>query len=547
MTDPCLPSTQPEPPRRILIAEDERIIARDIKQCLENLGYCVTAIATSGAEAIQSVHETQPDLVLMDIRLKGKIDGIQAAQQIWEEADIPIIYATGHSDQSTLQRATQTAPFGYLLKPIEEKELYVAIETALCRYRLDRHLQEREQWLRSIVQKIGDGILVFNVNGQVRYLNSTAEALTGWSNADALNQPIASVFNLINAATKRRVDPAIIRTLDDGILVHWSSQTVLVAKDGTERSVSTSTAPIVGKHDGITGAVVVCRQVASPWERSPCQVETQPRDLEQHLGAMTQIARLKEDFLRSVSQDLKTPLTSIQMAIQLLEVMLDQHGILNLGADVDIERVTRYLGILRHQCDRELSLVNNLLDLQKLNAQAYTLSPTRIDLHDWIPDILAPFRPRLDPRQLQLQVSLAPNLPPLMTDSPSLKRVLSELLDNACKYTPDGGTIWVAVDQGSDEHDALTANRVSRAGAFTQFSVKNMGDKLPQQELNLLFEPFYRASNGDRWRQQGIGLGLAIVKKLVQLLDGQISVTSTAELTCFTLMLPDLASPPVSH
>jgi PAS domain S-box-containing protein len=538
MIDPQSSPAQPSRPTRILIAEDERIIARDIKQCLENLGYCVTAIAASGTEAIQSVHQTQPDLVLMDIRLKGDIDGIQAAQQIWEDFSIPIIYATGHSDQSTLQWATLTDPFGYLLKPIEEKELYVAIETALHRYRLERRLHEREQWLSSVLEKIGDGVIVFNVSGQVRYLNPTAEMLTGWTSAEALNQPIANVFRLIDAETKQLVAPAVIRALEDGILVHWSAQTLLVAKDGTERPMSTSTAPLIGEHDTITGAVVVFRQANSPWEQSSLHSEIQPQTLQNRLGEVHQIAQLKEDFLSSVSHELKTPLTSIQMAIQLLEVVLDQHGVLNLGVHSDIERITRYLGILRHQCDRELSLVNNLLDLQKLNANAYMLKPTPLQLQEWVPSILAPFQPRLDQRQLQLDVRINPNLLPLTTDAPSLERILSELIDNACKYTPDGGALCVVIDHVPDIENEPGLSHSNQASMAIQFSMKNTGGELPQDAMNLLFEPFYRLSNGDRWRQSGIGLGLAIVKKLVQLLGGQINATSDSEWTCFTLQLP---------
>ncbi len=130
------PRPKPDTPRpiQILVVEDERIIALNLKENLEALGYAVPAIAATGEQAIAAATDLQPDLVLMDIRLKGAMDGIQAAEQIWERLQIPIIYVTGHSDRSTLERAKVTTPFGYVLKPVKERELYVAIETALQRY-----------------------------------------------------------------------------------------------------------------------------------------------------------------------------------------------------------------------------------------------------------------------------------------------------------------------------------------------------------------------------------------------------------------------------
>lgn len=119
---------------QILVVEDERVVARDIKACLENLGYIVPAIASSGIEAIEQAQALHPDVVLMDIRLKGEIDGIQAAQHIWQELHIPVIYSTGHSDRATVERAMATDPLGYILKPIKEQDLYVTLKTALKRY-----------------------------------------------------------------------------------------------------------------------------------------------------------------------------------------------------------------------------------------------------------------------------------------------------------------------------------------------------------------------------------------------------------------------------
>jgi len=119
---------------KILVVEDERIVAKDIVKSLQRLGYLVVASVASGEEAIKKVHETQPDLVLMDIMLKGEMDGIEAAEVIKSSSDIPIIYLTAYADDKTLQRAKVTEPFGYILKPFDERDLHTTIEIALRRH-----------------------------------------------------------------------------------------------------------------------------------------------------------------------------------------------------------------------------------------------------------------------------------------------------------------------------------------------------------------------------------------------------------------------------
>ncbi|NJO40088.1 MAG: hybrid sensor histidine kinase/response regulator [Cyanobacteria bacterium CRU_2_1] len=124
---------------RVLVVEDEKVIAWHIEQTLERLGHTVVASLVSGAKAIQIAEETKPDLVLMDVRLKGGIDGITAAEQIYARFDIPIVYLTAHTDDTTLERAKHSAPFGYLVKPLREHDLQTTIEIILHRHRLEQY------------------------------------------------------------------------------------------------------------------------------------------------------------------------------------------------------------------------------------------------------------------------------------------------------------------------------------------------------------------------------------------------------------------------
>ncbi len=122
---------------RILVVEDEAIVAKDVQSRLEGLGYAVIGIAASGEQAVSKAMETQPDLVLMDIRLKGQMDGVEAAGQIRDRFNIPVVYVTAYADDDTLRRAKITQPFGYILKPFETRELHTTIEMALYKHQLE--------------------------------------------------------------------------------------------------------------------------------------------------------------------------------------------------------------------------------------------------------------------------------------------------------------------------------------------------------------------------------------------------------------------------
>lgn len=145
---------------KILIVEDELITAMDMKNRLEDFGYSVPFTVASGEEAIEKVEEICPDLVLMDVMLEGDMDGIQAAEQIHARFDIPVVYLTAYADDNTLQRAKITEPFGYILKPFEEKELLTIIEIALYKHKMEIELKEREEMYSALVENGNDGIII---------------------------------------------------------------------------------------------------------------------------------------------------------------------------------------------------------------------------------------------------------------------------------------------------------------------------------------------------------------------------------------------------
>lgn len=239
----------------ILVVEDETIVAKDIQCTLARLGYKVPATATSGEEAVRKAGEIQPDLVLMDIVLKGPMDGVETARELRIRYDVPVVYLTAYADDHTLQRVKETAPGGYLLKPFQPSELRPTIEMALHRAHLERHVRESLRWLATTVRCVEDGVVTTNGKGRVTYLNPAAEALTGWDSCEAVGLTLDTVLTRereIPCGTDPGDAMQVCRIIP---FVHHT----LVTKDGDRRLIQGRSAPVVSEQGEIIGSVVVFR------------------------------------------------------------------------------------------------------------------------------------------------------------------------------------------------------------------------------------------------------------------------------------------------
>lgn len=239
---------------------------------------------------------------------------------------------------------------------------------------------------------------------------------------------------------------------------------------------------------------------------------------------MKRLDQLKDSFLSTTSHELRSPVTNMRMAIRMLKLAIAQERAtpeltkLEKGGSVE-----RYLQVLNAECEREISLINDLLDLQRLEAGEQPIAVEPIRLQDWLPDVVAPFHERARDRQQTLQVNVSKNLPVLVSERASLERILAELLNNACKYTPLSGQITVTVQAQLDSMRIL---------------ISNTSVKISDNELTHIFDKFYRIPNSDPWKQGGTGLGLALVQKLMEHLGGIITVESTLRQLLFTVELP---------
>ncbi|WP_310423300.1 HAMP domain-containing sensor histidine kinase [Chamaesiphon sp. VAR_48_metabat_135_sub] len=243
-------------------------------------------------------------------------------------------------------------------------------------------------------------------------------------------------------------------------------------------------------------------------------------ELIERISELESICQKKDDFINNISHDLRAPLMNIKMAAQMLTSSLrtdSQISNLLLG-----HRAQKYLSILEQECEREVELINDILDLQRLELSIDGLNLEPVEIATWLPITIEPFIHRANSHHQKLNASASEWIPTIEIDRVCLNKIFTELLNNACKYTHADGEIIVRIDGNA---------------SWISIVVKNQAE-ISVQHLPHIFEQFYRIPGSDRSQQGGTGLGLSLVQKIVRQLNGQIHVTSNSGWTEFTVKLP---------
>ncbi len=400
--------------KSILIKEDEPVTALLIEKILVNLGYHVAGIARDGMEAVSKSETLKPDLVLMDIGLPGKIDGVTAANQINTKLNIPIIYATATSDNETLQRVLKSDLSGYVLKPIDPTQLYTTVETALHRAELERNLKELNDKLEEIVEE-------------------RTKAL-------------------------KEANRKLLTEIDRRKLVE--------------------------------------------------------KGLEESLENEKEISELKSRLVRIVSHEFKTPLTSILSSAELINHYTTKPD--------KVDLVSKHASTIKRSAIRLTDILNDTLFFDKTNKNDYQLSLSEFDVVETI-QMLINDLPYEDAVRNLIKIETNQDQVILKLDRGLFYQVIQNLVTNAIKYNQDQNEIRVVINTENE-------NRL-------KIKVIDKGIGIPSDEQKHLFEIFQRASNVENI--EGSGIGLAIVKQSIELLHGNINMTSEKNKgTCFTVNLP---------
>ena len=247
---------------RILVVEDESSVAAYIVELLETLGYKASTVVRTGEEAIRVAAKSRPALALIDITLKGDLDGVETGERIHNRFNMPVVYLTDRANEDLLKRAKITEPFGYVLKPVEERRLHLNIEIALYRHETERRFMEREQWLSTILRSIGDAVIAVDEGGMVTFMNPVAEVLAGWRLEEILGKHLADIFHVITEKTSVPIQHHIMDALHKGTIVGRTDRhTTLISKVGRETPIDYNAAPLRDDQNNIVGVVVVFRDI----------------------------------------------------------------------------------------------------------------------------------------------------------------------------------------------------------------------------------------------------------------------------------------------
>jgi PAS domain S-box-containing protein len=498
---------------RILVVEDEKIIARGIEKRLRVLGYEVVGLVPTGEEAVLKAADLRPDLVLMDINLGGRLDGVEAARLIRARTGSPVVFLTAFSDDATLQRAKLTEPHGYILKPFEDKDLQTAIEIGLYKHAIERRLKENEQWLAATLGSIGDGVIATNESGLVRFMNLLAEQLTGWTQAEALGRHVREVFTIVGEKDRLPVPNPVLEALARGAPVSLVPGTVLIDRAGCERPIDDSAAPIRGVTGVVEGAVLVFRDVS---ER---------RRLEEHLRQaqkMEAIGRLAG----GIAHDFNNIMTVITGFSELLLT----------DALPAAERREAARNI--HEAGKKAA---DLTAQIMAFSRKQMLVPCDLNLNTVVRDVATMVR-RLIGADVGLVTETDPDLVTVKADPSQVAQVILNLAANARDSMPHGGKLVLRTETVRCGADPGPGKPSLKLGTYAVLSVSDTGCGMPEEVLAHLFEPYFTTKG----LGHGTGLGLATVYGIVAQSGGHIEVSSAVGTgTTFRVYLPQSEDPAV--
>jgi two-component system, cell cycle sensor histidine kinase and response regulator CckA len=502
----------------VLVVEDERLVARDIADTLTRMGYDVTAEVASASECLEHVRARRPDLVLMDIHLQGEVDGIEAAQRLREDFDIPVVFLSAYADDQTVNRAKHTAPLGYLLKPFRKSELKSAVELGLYKHQMERRLRDRERWFSTTLRAIGDAVIAVDVEGNVSFMNRAAESMTGRTLVDLEGKPLSSAFRLVNEKTRESVSDPTLVALERREVVSLPSHTALVTAE-REVSVEDSAAPIVDERGHLLGAVVVLRDV------SVARKAQEQFALSDRLASLGAVAA-------GVAHEINNPLTYIVGNVGFLgEELARLRRLAALGlTDEQAPALADCLGQLDQltsEIDEGATRVARIVsDLGRFGQQPAPIRSGNIrQALDWAVRVS---RAAIT-QHASLELELDP-VPFVRGDEGRLGQVFLNLLLNAAHACRHGDATTHAVTVSCHLEPPGEDGR-----AFVVVSVRDTGTGMSEQVLERIFEPFFTTKPIG----MGTGLGLSVCHGIIQELGGSIGVTSVlGEGSLFEVRLP---------
>jgi len=478
----------------VLIVEDERIVAKDLQHTLAAMGYDAFAIASSADEALSHASEKCPDLVLMDIRIKGPHDGIETADLLRQRFGVPVVYLTAHADDATIERAKRTTPYGYLMKPVKSAELRSAIEVTIHRHEMEKQLAAAQRWFATTLRSIDDAVITVDVDGKIAFVNPAGERLLGAAGDQAIGQPASELMRL--------GEPGQPASPLDEVLA--GRKTVAIAELRLDtpayanRVISGTASPVFDGNE-LLGAAMVFRDIT---DRKRMQQQLEIADRLASLGTLT----------AGVAHQINNPLAVVLANSSYLRSELDDVGV-----------------ALRSTDDPDRELAERIHELSEVHSE---ISAAGLRIGKIVADLKAFSRPsgetagaadvgsaiswavRTTEHEFRHRARLICEvavLPPAMCDETRLGQVFVNLLMNAAQAIAPGRASCNEV-----------AVRAHAEGDRIIVEVRDTGPGIARDDLGRIFEPFYTT----KAIGEGTGLGLSVCHGIVTSVGGELEVDS---------------------
>ncbi|UVD73421.1 histidine kinase dimerization/phosphoacceptor domain -containing protein [Leptospira borgpetersenii] len=338
---------------KILVVEDEIIVAVNLGQKLKKLGYELVGITSSGEEAIQKAEENHPDLVLMDINIEGNLDGIETAEVLRNRFHTPVIYLTAYADENTLDRAKKTQPLGYIVKPFESDQLRSSIEVALYKNEIEQRSKQTEEKLKGVLDQLGAGIVTTDENGFLLFMNPAAEKLTGCKYKDHLGKPIREILFFENK-TGDTIGNVVEEVLKSGLPIE-NENIILISKNGNNQEIQLQSSPILGAEDRLMGTFNILRtkeQHTNTTEKDTYLKEIHHR-IKNNLTIISSIFSLRSGQADEESNDILRESQNRLRAVALLhEILYESKDLSSISFELYVKKLTDALFEI-YQVDRE--------------------------------------------------------------------------------------------------------------------------------------------------------------------------------------------------
>ena len=506
----------------IMVVDDNPSNLKLLMDILSYEGYKVRVV-NGGDLALRSVAYKIPDLIILDIKMPD-IDGYEVCRRLKKEeksCEIPVIFISALNDIEDKVKGFDLGAVDYISKPFQPKEVLFRVKnhlqlrnlqmqleitnTMLIAELAERKLMEdvlfkEKERLKITLLSVGDGVISTNNSGKIEIVNEVAQELLGWSQEEARGQCFGEIFHIINVVTREKCENSVQKVIDTGRIIGVATHSLLIAKNGTERHIADSAAPIKDENGNMTGVVLVFRDVTEEMKKQEEVIKSKEE------AAFANAANsAKSQFLANMSHEIRTPMNGFLGMIQLMEMT------------ELTEEQKEYMTSVRISSDALLNIINDILDYTKIEVGKMKLEKIVFNLRRVINDVVSLFQLSAVGKGLKMGVFIEQDVPEEFIGDPfRLRQVISNLIGNAVKFTNEG-----QIDLIVRKMEVNPTNKVK-----VSFVVKDTGVGIPEEKRDILFKSFSQVDNSNTRQYGGAGLGLVIAKSLLELMEGEISVES---------------------